>query len=232
MVLPASIGYVEAKARVIRGTDRITLFIAAAGEYKADIQNAGKRSKVDIMLHDVNNIRAQVEEDIQYMERAVSQGTALTDVTDTKDSRALSAAFDKLYYELTAFSDVHNFTLGRLHDRTVAPNVDPNISIANLSHYQLPKRKFPTFSGSITEWQGFDDLFNSIMSHTSDLPDVEKFEFLKTSLEGEALSLIVYLPLTAAKLLQRMGIITVSVWEQEGLNRPFSSFGFILLYEI
>jgi len=179
MVPPASIGYVEAKARVIRSTDRITSFIVAAGEYKADTQNAGKRSKADNMLRDVNDIRAKVEEDIQYMELAVSQATAPTDVTTTKDSRALSAAFDKLYYELTAFSDVHNFTLGRVQDRLLAPNTDPNNRIANLSHYQLPKRKFPTFPGSITEWQGFDDLFNSIMSHTADLPDVEKFEFLK-----------------------------------------------------
>lgn len=219
MVLPASIGYVEAKARVIRGTDRITSFIVAAGEYKADIQNAGKRSKVDNMLRDVNDIRAKVEEDIQYMERAVSQGTAPVDVTDTKDSRTLSAAFDKLYYELTAFSDVHNFTLGRVQDRSLTPNTDPNNTIANLSHYQLPKRKFPTFSGSITEWQGFDDLFNSIMSHMADLPDVEKFEFLKTSLEGEALSLVVHLPLTAANYSSAWGLLRARYGNKRDLAR-------------
>jgi len=65
----------------------------------------------------------------------------------------------------------------------------------NLSNYQLPKRKFPTFSGFITEWQGFEDFFTSILSHAPDLPDVERFEYLKTSLEDEGLSLIAHLPL-------------------------------------
>jgi len=63
MTPPASMGYVEAKTPVIRGTERITAFIAAAGEYKVDMQNAGKRAKVKQMLRDVNDIRANVEED-------------------------------------------------------------------------------------------------------------------------------------------------------------------------
>jgi len=51
----------------------------------------------------------------------------------------------------------------------------------------------------MTEWQGFDDLFTSILSHAPELPDVERFEFLKISLKGEAeaLSLVSHLALTA-----------------------------------
>jgi len=65
-----------------------------------------------------------------------------------------------------------------------------------MSAFQLPKRKFPVFSGVLTEWQGFEELFKSILSHASDLPDVERFEYLKTSLSGEPLSLI-FLSLTS-----------------------------------
>lgn len=70
-------------------------------------------------------------------------------------------------------------------------------SVFNMSSFQLPKRKFPTFSGIMTEWQSFEDLFKSILSHAPNLPDVERFEYLKTSLEGEALSLISHLSLTS-----------------------------------
>lgn len=191
-------GYVEAKARVLRGTDRVTSFISAAGEYKADPQNAGKRAKIEQMVQHVNEIRRNVEADIQSMEIAVSQGTAPIDVTDTKDSRTLSAKFDNLYYELIAFADVHHITISSPHDQTLSSTINQSTYGGNLAHYQLPKRKFPTFSGKITEWQGFDDLFNSILSHTPNLPDVEKFEFLKTSLEGEPQSLVAHLTLTAA----------------------------------
>ncbi|XP_008183411.1 uncharacterized protein LOC103309544 [Acyrthosiphon pisum] len=67
----------------------------------------------------------------------------------------------------------------------------------NLSAFQLPKRKFPTFSDMLTQWQSFDNLFTSILSHTPDLPDVERFEYLKMSLTGEALALVLHLTLTA-----------------------------------
>lgn len=92
---------------------------------------------------------------------------------------------------------------------SLSPNVDASISILtmvgnqsigsnSLSSFQLPKRKFPTFGGVLTEWQGFDDLFNSILPHAADLSAIEKFEYLKTSLVGEALTLITHLSLTSA----------------------------------
>lgn len=65
--------------------------------------------------------------------------------------------------------------------------------LSNLSSFQLAKHKFPTFSGQITEWQGFEDLFQLILSHTPDLPYVEKFEYLKTPLTGEALTLLSFM---------------------------------------
>ncbi|XP_022166573.1 uncharacterized protein LOC111031094 [Myzus persicae] len=200
MTLPVSAGYVEAKARVIRGTDRITVFITAAGEFKADSKNVAKRAKIEKMLQELNEIRWKVEEDIQYMENAVSHGTAPVDVTDTSCSRTLSATFDNLYYELAAFADVQKISLSPVQDQSLSATLNKTIGngSTNVSHYQLPKRTFPIFSGIITEWQGFDDLFNSIMSHAPDLPDVERFEFLKTSLEGEAKTVIAHLPLTSA----------------------------------
>jgi len=135
------------------------------------------------------------------MEKAVSLGKVPTDVVDTSNSRQLSATFDNLYYELAAFADVQKLSLSPVLDQSSSAALNQtiinNVS-TNVSHYQLPKRTFPIFSGIITEWQGFDDLFNSIMSHAPDLPDVERFEFLKTSPEGEAKTVINYLPLTSA----------------------------------
>jgi len=83
-----------------------------------------------------------------------------------------------------------------------------------LSNYQLPKRKFPMFSRVLTKWQGFEDLFKSILSHTLDLPDVERFEYLKTSLEGEALLLVSHLSLTSANY-EGLGGVACSSRDQE-----------------
>jgi len=53
-------GYVEAKARVVRDTNRITSFIAAAGEYKLEPQNAGKYAKIEQMVRNMNEIHGNV----------------------------------------------------------------------------------------------------------------------------------------------------------------------------
>ncbi|KAL5238621.1 hypothetical protein ACI65C_006031 [Semiaphis heraclei] len=84
MTPPVSMGYVEAKSRVVHGIDRITSFIAAAGEYKADPQNTAKRAKIEQMVRHLNEICRNVEANIQLMETAVSHGTTPTDITDTK----------------------------------------------------------------------------------------------------------------------------------------------------
>lgn len=53
------------------------------------------------------------------------------------------------------------------------------------------------FSNQPSEWQGFENLFNSMLSHVPTLPNVKRFEILKTFLEGEALALIKRLLVTA-----------------------------------
>lgn len=201
--MPASIGYIDAKARVNRAISRMTTFVKASIEFNNDKTSTGKRAKIRHMLSELVDIRQHVEDDIQIMESAVGQKTAPIDVTDNQCSTKLIESFDTMYYELAAFADVHSFSLNSTTSNTSASNQSSFIN--NLSMFQLPKRKFPTFSGNIVEWQGFEDLFQSILSHAPELPDVERFEYLKTSLEGEALSLVSHLAITSGNY--------VSAWE-------------------
>ncbi|CAI6345421.1 unnamed protein product [Macrosiphum euphorbiae] len=200
MAPPASIHYVEAKARVGRAITRVTTFIKASGEYNNDRANVGKHAKIKQMLVELKDIRRCVNEDIQIMETSVGQGTAPTDVTDNSSSDSLISAFETLFYELAAFADIHKFSLSPVAEMSnsfaSSTSQQPG-PLGNLSCFQLPKRTFPTFSGIITEFQGFEDLFKSILSHAEEISNVEKFEILKMSLQGEALSLVTHLPLTA-----------------------------------
>ena len=54
----------------------------------------------------------------------------------------------------------------------------------------LPKIKLPIFSGNIAEWVEFKGLFQSLIDENKNLTSLEKFQYLKTTLRGEALSLI------------------------------------------
>lgn len=173
MALPPHVNYVDAKARVVRTTNRITTFLQASVDYINYRSNNGKRAKISKLLGELNSIRQIVEDDIQQMETAVEQKTAPVDVTDNRASQNLVTAFDNIYYELATFADVHNLSLHLLIDNSANMTVMGNQSsvTSSLLSIQLQKRKFPTFSGALTEWHGFEDLFKSILSHAPELPD-------------------------------------------------------------
>ncbi|XP_062542067.1 uncharacterized protein LOC134210059 [Armigeres subalbatus] len=63
-------------------------------------------------------------------------------------------------------------------------------------HVRLPQIKLQTFDGNIDEWLSFRDLYTSLIHLKADLPDVEKFHYLKGCLAGEAKSLIDPLAIT------------------------------------
>ncbi|XP_062713421.1 uncharacterized protein LOC134290323 [Aedes albopictus] len=76
---------------------------------------------------------------------------------------------------------------------------DPNASgVGSLDHVRLPQIKLQTFGGNIEEWLSFRDLYSSIIHCKADLPEVEKFYYLKGCLQGEPKTLIDSLQITSA----------------------------------
>ena len=75
-------------------------------------------------------------------------------------------------------------------------SLDTSQSQSTLDHVRLPQIKLQTFSGNIDEWLSFRDLYTSLIHWKSDLPDIEKFHYLKGCLTGEAKALIDPLAIT------------------------------------
>lgn len=67
-----------------------------------------------------------------------------------------------------------------------------------LDHVRLPQIKLQVFDGNIDEWISFRDLYTSLIHRKTDLPEVEKFHYLKRCLQGEPKGLIDPLKLTEA----------------------------------
>ncbi|KAG8226655.1 hypothetical protein J437_LFUL005741 [Ladona fulva] len=55
---------------------------------------------------------------------------------------------------------------------------------------RLPTIEFPRISGAFSDWVGFRDLFKSVVHDRTDIASVEKFTYLKASLQGKVLALI------------------------------------------
>ncbi|XP_041449923.1 uncharacterized protein LOC121404463 [Drosophila obscura] len=58
------------------------------------------------------------------------------------------------------------------------------------------KIRLPTFSGRYEDWCQFSDLFLGSVDKKSSLSNCQKFHYLKSYLDGEALSLIKHIPIT------------------------------------
>ena len=55
---------------------------------------------------------------------------------------------------------------------------------------KLPKLNITKFSGDFTQWNSFWDIFNTSVHRRTDLEGIEKFTYLKSLLEGDALKLV------------------------------------------
>ncbi|XP_063902582.1 uncharacterized protein LOC135122314 [Zophobas morio] len=72
----------------------------------------------------------------------------------------------------------------------------PSVASPLKSNIKLPKVELPSFSGDITTFVPFMDMFNNLIHKSSDLTAVEKFNYLLSALKGEARALIENLPVT------------------------------------
>ncbi len=62
---------------------------------------------------------------------------------------------------------------------------------------KLPKLDFPKFFGDVTKWKEFWDCYDSAIHTNSRLSTIDKLNYLRSEIDGEALGVIGGLPLTA-----------------------------------
>lgn len=72
-----------------------------------------------------------------------------------------------------------------------------SVSSKEKSEVKLPRLELPKYSGELTEWQSFWDRFEALVDQ-SELPDISKFSYLQSVLQGEARSVIQGLALSSA----------------------------------
>lgn len=128
-------------------------------------------------------------------------------------------AYEKQYYQLK------EFLVNKIdHD---PENADRNSSRLNESilaypsvpRVQLPKISLPRFSGDIQDWLAFRDLFVAMIHSSVELPTIEKFHYLRSQLEGEALQVISSLPLTHDNYIVAWDLLTQRYSDKKLLKR-------------
>ncbi|XP_062538907.1 uncharacterized protein LOC134207198 [Armigeres subalbatus] len=118
-------------------------------------------------------------------------GEILADIQAHDDFEDENEAFDKARL---VYSDRYYYCKAFLMDKAKEMQ-DPGKPIVP---YELTRRQRMEFNGDIDEWISFRDLFTSLIHRKIDLPEVEKFHYLKGCLQGEPKSLIDSLKITKA----------------------------------
>jgi hypothetical protein len=83
----------------------------------------------------------------------------------------------------------------------------PSGSLSTASNHKLPKLSLPKFNGNRLEWQSFWDSYSSGIHENISLSDVQKFNYLKTLLVGEALPVVEGLALTNANYVKAIDLL-------------------------
>ena len=97
------------------------------------------------------------------------------------------------------------------HPTVPMPVTDPITypATARPSVSRLPKLSLPTFSGDPLMWQSFWDAFEAAINSNSTLDGVQKFNYLRAQIQGEASRAIAGLPLTSANYDHAVALLKV-----------------------
>ncbi|XP_018403530.1 PREDICTED: uncharacterized protein LOC108780351 [Cyphomyrmex costatus] len=108
-----------------------------------------------------------------------------------EDEAGDRASFEDAYFALSA--KIRELLFAPTHSNRGVVNPSPsNVSDTRESamHVRLPKLNLPTFSGKYDEWFPFYDAFNSSIHSNISISNVQRLQYLRTSLSGEAADVI------------------------------------------
>ena len=93
--------------------------------------------------------------------------------------------------------------------RTANDPVSKSPIVNNMQHSvsRLPKLSLPTFSGDSLQWQTFWDSFDAAVHSNVGLSGVQKFNYLRAQLHGDAARVVAGFPLTDANYMHSIDLL-------------------------
>ena len=110
-----------------------------------------------------------------------------------------------------------NSTRNTEHTTTSTPDSTAPRAESAIGHSssRLPKLSLPTFSGNPLNWQTFWDSFEAAVLNNRHLTGVEKFNYLRAQLDGDAAKTVSGFPLTNANYDQSIAVLKARFGKQQ-----------------
>ncbi|KYN06860.1 PREDICTED: uncharacterized protein LOC108782681 [Cyphomyrmex costatus] len=180
--------------------------ISVLKKHRAIVKDACTRihTYIDAISFATPAIAAQLEERRIKLDEYWSQYNAIQAEIELLDENEGNdrIGFEEAYYSLCAKIRELLNPLSAPRAQPTQPYSPSTSSAFNRSEnhcsVRLPKLNLPTFSGKYDEWFPFYDSFNSIIHSNASISDVQKLQYLKSTLTGDASGVISALEISAA----------------------------------
>ncbi|XP_076301775.1 uncharacterized protein LOC143219850 [Lasioglossum baleicum] len=168
----------------------------------------------DLSIYDLEARIAKVKELVVAYEDVQANIENLDEESDHVSERD---SFERSAFALQALLASHADRLRGVREATL-PSRQASTSIESTNckpaNKMLPKIQIPSFDGNLINWFSFYDTFKSLVHENVDLPNVQKFHYLKNSLRGEISSIVASLSASSENYLVAWDML------QKRCNRP------------
>ncbi|XP_076301705.1 uncharacterized protein LOC143219715 [Lasioglossum baleicum] len=168
----------------------------------------------DLSIYDLEARIAKVKELVVAYEDVQANIENLDEESDHVSERD---SFERSAFALQALLASHADRLRGVREATL-PSRQASTSIESTNckpaNKMLPKIQIPSFDGNLINWFSFYDTFKSLVHENVDLPNVQKFHYLKNSLRGEISSIVASLNASSENYLVAWDML------QKRCNRP------------
>jgi len=156
------------------------------------------RAAVTKTINNLRTLKAQDPKNIDeinvYVDTLKSQNSRLQSLNEQLDDFELDETeFSEQYSKLENYETNVDIVLAEFS--VLLRSLNTPISDTDKNFIRLPKLSLPVFDGNILKWQEFVESFKAAVDNPH-LSSVQKFQYLKSSLSGEAASLLEGMPLT------------------------------------
>ena len=99
-----------------------------------------------------------------------------------------------------------------MRDEDSSSRVDSS-TVGQRPAVKLPKLEIVKFRGDYTKWQTFTDYFKAVIHSPATLSNIDKFNYLRCYVAGDALNTIEGLSLTNYKYIKALDTFRTSIWK-------------------
>jgi NADH dehydrogenase/NADH:ubiquinone oxidoreductase subunit G len=181
------------------------------GQYKAQItllskliENIDQSTNLEEIKHNIRNRIKKLESTFETFLKIQVEIELI--VCDEPEQLAIETEegerIQNLYYK--RISEAELVISEELIEKETSTNESIHLNVLNnkvssmqsKAHIRLPTISLPTFDGTFTAWCSFFDAFNTLIHNNSDLTNIQRLTYLKSSLKGEPFELVSTLDIT------------------------------------